>query len=111
MVGGRAVSGGFQQNRAPPGSGDAVSFQEDRKSTRLNFSHANISYAVFCLKKNLQGPPSTYHSTTYACTRTGPASFAPRHYQPAHTASVSASCTLSHLMPPHVAPRSHVTSI
>src|SRR3712207_8879965 len=23
----------------------------DRKSTRLNFSHANISYAVFCLKK------------------------------------------------------------
>src|SRR3712207_8300126 len=24
----------------------------DRKSTRLNSSHANISYAVFCLKKN-----------------------------------------------------------
>src|SRR3712207_6971940 len=28
----------------------AVNFQ-DRKSTRLNSSHANISYAVFCLKK------------------------------------------------------------
>src|SRR3712207_9014513 len=28
----------------PPGGGD-------RKSTRLNSSHANISYAVFCLKK------------------------------------------------------------
>src|SRR3712207_293071 len=29
---------------------------EDRKSTRLNSSHANISYAVFCLKKkNLNG--------------------------------------------------------
>src|SRR3712207_7196176 len=30
----------------------------DRKSTRLNSSHANISYAVFCLKKknNLTGP-------------------------------------------------------
>src|SRR3712207_7561533 len=28
---------------------DAV--QQDRKSTRLNSSHANISYAVFCLKK------------------------------------------------------------
>src|SRR3712207_9528021 len=28
--------------------------QEDRKSTRLNSSHANISYAVFCLnKKNI----------------------------------------------------------
>src|SRR3712207_7715011 len=26
---------------------------EDRKSTRLNSSHANISYAVFCLKKKL----------------------------------------------------------
>src|SRR3712207_7699952 len=25
---------------------------EDRNSTRLNSSHANISYAVFCLKKN-----------------------------------------------------------
>src|SRR3712207_8617998 len=27
----------------------AASFCEDRKSTRLNSSHANISYAVFCL--------------------------------------------------------------
>src|SRR3712207_8926901 len=26
-------------------------FRRDRKSTRLNSSHANISYAVFCLKK------------------------------------------------------------
>src|SRR3712207_7388826 len=29
---------------------DAITL-EDRKSTRLNSSHANISYAVFCLKK------------------------------------------------------------
>src|SRR3712207_7569076 len=29
----------------------------DRKSTRLNSSHANISYAVFCLKKK----KTTYH--------------------------------------------------
>src|SRR3712207_7733323 len=28
-----------------------VSTDRDRKSTRLNSSHANISYAVFCLKK------------------------------------------------------------
>src|SRR3712207_8845312 len=27
--------------------------EKDRKSTRLNSSHANISYAVFCLKKNI----------------------------------------------------------
>src|SRR3712207_6901635 len=30
---------------------DATAEQLDRKSTRLNSSHANISYAVFCLKK------------------------------------------------------------
>src|SRR3712207_7258040 len=34
----------------PPSSSGPSSFQ-DRKSTRLNSSHANISYAVFCLKK------------------------------------------------------------
>src|SRR3712207_7093376 len=28
-------------------------YAEDRKSTRLNSSHANISYAVFCLKKKI----------------------------------------------------------
>src|SRR3712207_8505638 len=28
-----------------------VTYPGDRKSTRLNSSHANISYAVFCLKK------------------------------------------------------------
>src|SRR3712207_8522462 len=29
----------------------AVASERDRKSTRLNSSHANISYAVFCFKK------------------------------------------------------------
>src|SRR3712207_8155808 len=32
---------------------------EDRKSTRLNSSHANISYAVFCLKKKKKTSAST----------------------------------------------------
>src|SRR3712207_6853795 len=31
--------------------------KKDRKSTRLNSSHANISYAVFCLKKNKHATP------------------------------------------------------
>src|SRR3712207_6857049 len=31
--------------------GNVVPLEGDRKSTRLNSSHANISYAVFCLKK------------------------------------------------------------
>src|SRR3712207_8850835 len=36
----------------PEGEPDELrQVQQDRKSTRLNSSHANISYAVFCLKK------------------------------------------------------------
>src|SRR3712207_7887166 len=33
------------------GDGALAAGRQDRKSTRLNSSHANISYAVFCLKK------------------------------------------------------------
>src|SRR3712207_6976597 len=40
---GEAVHGGSEGMRKDPPA--------DRKSTRLNSSHANISYAVFCLKK------------------------------------------------------------
>src|SRR3712207_8693237 len=39
-----------QQKRPPAGCGRSAR-RPDRKSTRLNSSHANISYAVFCLKK------------------------------------------------------------
>src|SRR5690349_23742988 len=41
-------------NRSPPGQGDQLPASvpyADRKSTRLNSSHVEISYAVFCLKK------------------------------------------------------------
>src|SRR5690349_22151685 len=38
---------------------------EDRKSTRLNSSHVEISYAVFCLKKKKQ----TYTAMTYRHTQ------------------------------------------
>src|SRR3712207_8589030 len=38
------------EEAAPPALVKAPGLQ-DRKSTRLNSSHANISYAVFCLKK------------------------------------------------------------
>src|SRR5947209_17082001 len=37
--------------RHPQESGAPEAARADRKSTRLNSSHANISYAVFCLKK------------------------------------------------------------
>src|SRR2546430_2946333 len=37
--------------RHPSGGYDVVPVARDRKSTRLNSSHSQISYAVFCLKK------------------------------------------------------------
>src|SRR3712207_8485959 len=37
--------------RSPQGGWSRLGACRDRKSTRLNSSHANISYAVFCLKK------------------------------------------------------------
>src|SRR3712207_7133891 len=37
----------------------------DRKSTRLNSSHANISYAVFCLKKKIFKPSTFPSSLTF----------------------------------------------
>src|SRR5688572_32748374 len=37
--------------RLTAGSATRLSFYLDRKSTRLNSSHSQISYAVFCLKK------------------------------------------------------------
>src|SRR3712207_8514757 len=42
----------------------ADEFRTDRKSTRLNSSHANISYAVFCLKKKNR---YNCQSTTQSC--------------------------------------------
>src|SRR6201989_3674037 len=43
----------FAKNIAAPGGRfRAASTLADRKSTRLNSSHVEISYAVFCLKKN-----------------------------------------------------------
>src|SRR3712207_8906181 len=54
-----ATSGALQiYERASEGNGLDVKARtertKDRKSTRLNSSHANISYAVFCLKKKLK---------------------------------------------------------
>src|SRR3712207_7798060 len=55
----RSLSAGLASRAAPclsvgPGEDGSLAGparDEDRKSTRLNSSHANISYAVFCLKK------------------------------------------------------------
>src|SRR3712207_6967806 len=59
----------FQFTRFPLSCKDMTLYRllhsEDRKSTRLNSSHANISYAVFCLKKKktIQPTRSGNHQT------------------------------------------------
>src|SRR3712207_7619977 len=49
------------------GRGDGLrdAVEQDRKSTRLNSSHANISYAVFCLKKKNIKPTLLRHISIY----------------------------------------------
>src|SRR2546430_7392977 len=42
--------------------------ERDRKSTRLNSSHSQISYAVFCLKKKKKLNSSSINSTQYLYT-------------------------------------------
>src|SRR3712207_8400698 len=62
LLGGHEREPSDRQTRRPPNgdnrAGDGGPLQGgdrrgDRKSTRLNSSHANISYAVFCLKKKI----------------------------------------------------------
>src|SRR2546430_6007701 len=72
----------LRQRRAQRGSGTAdgnpfsapqagPAWSRDRKSTRLNSSHSQISYAVFCLKKKEQHTPDSakrYYTTSAATT-------------------------------------------
>src|SRR3712207_7670104 len=56
VIGGTINRTGALRYRATTLGSDSVLAQIvklDRKSTRLNSSHANISYAVFCLKKQI----------------------------------------------------------
>src|SRR5256886_9039602 len=47
-------SGGLASHWSWPGGAASRDHGRDRKSTRLNSSHSQISYAVFCLKKKSQ---------------------------------------------------------
>src|SRR2546430_12683743 len=69
---GVAADGAHHGGKVHPGAGDAADAdggalqQRDRKSTRLNSSHSQISYAVFCLKKkNTQRTRSTVSSSNF----------------------------------------------
>src|SRR3712207_8984164 len=56
----KLMTGTATVSRAAP---RAPSNLGDRKSTRLNSSHANISYAVFCLKKRRQHNTRSHRPT------------------------------------------------
>src|SRR3712207_8405204 len=66
-----SIKGKFIRLRPSPWL-PAIRVVRDRKSTRLNSSHANISYAVFCLKKKntnlFQHWSTSASSSTYHCT-------------------------------------------
>src|SRR3712207_7634223 len=58
-VGGHPGLSADDLSRTRRGGRDGPTWRLDRKSTRLNSSHANISYAVFCLEKKKNTlPPS-----------------------------------------------------
>src|SRR2546430_13466017 len=70
---GRAAA---RHDLAPQRSGqgaDGRGVRQDRKSTRLNSSHSQISYAVFCLKKK-----KDTHTTSHPTLSHTPSSDAPR---------------------------------
>src|SRR3712207_8959504 len=53
-----------ERQRAAVGDPARAGARLDRKSTRLNSSHANISYAVFCLKKKKTTQTLQYQNNT-----------------------------------------------
>src|SRR3712207_8528744 len=54
----RGLAHGGARHRRGQEEVHAQDVHRDRKSTRLNSSHANISYAVFCLKKKINTTPT-----------------------------------------------------
>src|SRR5688572_32526635 len=76
--GDRRLAGRGRRGRAAAGRGDGApragrGRRLDRKSTRLNSSHSQISYAVFCLKKkkkkNRRSVTQQHNYTQIAITR------------------------------------------
>src|SRR3712207_7013003 len=63
-----------------PGSGRPRPAPRDRKSTRLNSSHANISYAVFCLKKKINALSASSISVVFRFSHPRLIPLPPSHY-------------------------------
>src|SRR3712207_7066594 len=75
----------------------ATATPADRKSTRLNSSHANISYAVFCLKKK---------KTTYSILNSIPYQLLKRHNPDTHLQQIGISHVLTPITPISLLPSS-----
>src|SRR5690349_17261060 len=77
-----AAEQGGLAGTAGPDDGDAFAARhfKDRKSTRLNSSHVEISYAVFCLKKKTRRHPS--RTETHPCRSGCAARLRPRTDRP-----------------------------
>src|SRR2546430_4479032 len=68
-----AISIPSENTGVPTASMDVIGAPTDRKSTRLNSSHSQISYAVFCLKKKKKENThvSDCRTERTQCTRSG----------------------------------------
>src|SRR2546430_9256610 len=62
LLGRQHLEGGDGLRLVAPHRGAGIE-RTDRKSTRLNSSHSQISYAVFCLKKKIESHPSAQPAT------------------------------------------------
>src|SRR5690606_39634160 len=62
------------------GVGFQLAAQLDRKSTRLNSSHVKISYAVFCLKKNIEKRHISITQVLCMNNSSLPCSFSTKHF-------------------------------
>src|SRR3712207_7502092 len=84
---------------------NSTPWRRDRKSTRQNSSHANISYAVFCLKKKdgkAHGyPPLSYRSPPRPRLLAEPALRLGPPPLPGHTLSAQPPLAAAYLLPRH----------
>src|SRR3712207_1150571 len=111
-----AVHGVFKKPEVPVGAGAGASggggtatTTADRKSTRLNSSHANIAYAAFCLKKKNTGLPSTLTLSFHSLALSPPTSPTYAHLLllPSPLTSIHSSHLLIFFSHPHALYQPH----
>src|SRR2546430_11266521 len=87
-----AVAGNGLLDRRAFLRGGAALAAADRKSTRLNSSHSQISYAVFCLKKKKRTMLKVHYMFGEHATRTKTQHCSPPPLEPSDAYAVSVLC-------------------